>query len=320
MPDHRLGIAMDNMGWWVKLEEYARAADVVCEVFEIERSDWLDRVQSFTHIVWRPNLDPPFCEEAKEKIYYIERILGKRIFPNWATFWHYDNKRAQAYFFATHKIPSPKTFVSYSREEACDVGSNTPLPLVSKNAGGAGSQGVRLLSNRRQVASETRRVFDKPILLKVLDALGIHLRFGTRALNRYVLWQQYMPNNKRDLRITVLGKDHIFAFWRNNRKGDFRASGSGLIDYDVEDVEAECRYCAELCRTHDFDTMAFDIVYGDAGFVIIEMSYAFNDKAIHDAPGHYLFNGADHLTFVRGHVWPQKLMIDYTRRVIAPGS
>src|SRR5262245_22007624 len=97
MSNQRIGIAIDKTGWWSKYEELAKAMDLDHEVFEIERSDWLERTKRFACVLWRPNLDPPYCDEAREKIYFIEQFLQKRVFPNWSTFWHYDNKRAQAY-------------------------------------------------------------------------------------------------------------------------------------------------------------------------------------------------------------------------------
>ena len=66
--------------------------------------------------------------------------------------------------------------------------------------------------------------------------------------------------------------------------------------------------------------MAFDIVYRGDQFVILEMSYAFNDRAIHDAPGHYIADEAGRLTRMDGHIWPQELVIEHVKRVISGNS
>ena len=42
----------------------------------------------------------------------------------------------------------------------------------------------------------------------------------------YVYFQKFLPNNKYDIRIVVIG-DRAFGFIRYNRENDFRASGSG---------------------------------------------------------------------------------------------
>jgi hypothetical protein len=64
--------------------------------------------------------------------------------------------------------------------------------------------------------------------------------------------------------------------------------------------------------------MAFDLVYDEGRFLVLEMSYAFNDEAIYKAPGHFIVdNGSVRLRRVEGHVWPQALQIDYVRRLLA---
>ena len=315
----RLGICVDSAGWWNRYVEYARARSLEYCVIEMERSDWLEKVQPCSVIMWRPNLDPPFCDQGKEKIYFLETFFGKRVVPNWATFWHYNNKRAQAYFFQTVGIPTPQTWVSFSREEALEAVQGLGFPIVSKTAGGAASTNVRLLRTAREAMREIKQVFHVGRVAKVAARLGMDLRFTPRTRNRYLLWQEYVPGNTRDLRVTVIGKRHVFAFWRQNRQGDFRASGSGSIDYSVENVERECLYCVELCRRHDFDSMAFDIVYKNGQFVVLEMSYAFNDKAIRDAPGHYVVSDGGNVTRAEGHVWPELLAIEYAQSLLGNG-
>lgn len=310
---NKLAICLDNIGWWIRFEEFAKAAGLDFQLVQIERSDWLDRLQPYSHVLWRPNLDPPYCEEAREKIYFLEHVLGKRVVPNWRTFWHYDNKRAQYYFFLTHGIPTPTTFISFSRDEVVGAIANMRFPVVSKTSGGASSSNVRLLRTRAEAMREADRSFKVGVVHKALARMGITMRWSPRSHNRYVLWQEFVQDNDRDLRITVVGKKHVFAFWRNNRRGDFRASGSGSIDYDVTGVEQECRYCADLCQRHDFDSMAFDIVYNGKEFMILEMSYTFNDRAIYDAPGHYVIDGSGEIERVDGHVWPQGLTIQYVQ-------
>ncbi|MFQ5494337.1 MAG: RimK family alpha-L-glutamate ligase [Phycisphaerae bacterium] len=342
-----LGIAWDKIGWWVKLEQFAREMELDCEVFEMERSDWLSRVRDYRAVLWRPNLDPPYCQEAREKIYLLEHHLHKRIFPNWATFWHYDNKKAQAYLMDQSGIPTPACFVSYSEKEAYERLAGMTLPVVSKSAGGASSEAVRLLRTPADVRRDIRRALHEPLPIKVLRRLGVTLRLRPDVRRGYVLWQDFVPDNPRDFRVTIIGKKYGFVFWRNNRPGDFRASGSGLIDYDVADGRTEVALCIDLCRRHDFDSMAFDFVYHDGRPVILEMSYAFNDQAIYDAPGHFVAENPepqegeagrhgdvgrvidptlasrDHetptpnaLRYVQGHTWPQELVIRYVKNCL----
>ena len=60
-----------------------------------------------------------------------------------------------------------------------------------------------------------------------------------RIQKNYVLFQRFLPDNEFDTRITVIG-DRAFGFRRMTRKSDFRASGSGIIDYDIGKIDLRC--------------------------------------------------------------------------------
>ena len=307
----RLGIAMDKHGWWRRFAETGRALDLCCEVFEIERSDWLQRARRCEAVIWRPNLDAPYCEEAREKIYFLEHVLGKRVFPNWSTFWHYDNKRAQAYLFETLQVPTPRTFVSYSLSETLAYIDRATFPLVSKGAGGASAEAVHLLRDATAARREAARVFRTPLYTRALRRLGIRLELRRETGRAYVLWQEFVAANPRDLRVTVIGQRDAFAFHRGNRPDDFRASGSGRIEYGLSVSEADIRLCVDLCRQQGFDCMAFDILRNGGTAQIVEMSYTFNDRAVYNCPGHYVVAGDGRLAYQEGHVWPQDVLMGH---------
>lgn len=304
-----IAIGVDRTDWHLKFELFAKERGIPCSVVEMQRSDWIERVRGAACLLWRLNVDPPYCEEAKEKLAFASQVLRKPIFPSWNSVWHYDNKRAQAYYLKELGVAIPSTFVSFSRDEAREYARHASFPLVSKSAGGAASSGVGLLRDVNAAERELKRIFRSSWTERALRRLGVGVRFGRRWNTSYVLWQQFVPGNARDLRITVIGKRHAFAFWRRNRPGDFRASGSGLIDYSVGDVEREVRLCLDICQRADFDCMAFDVLSLDGGPVVAEVSCAFNDRAIFNAPTHFVLETGGVLAVHPGHVWPQELII-----------
>ena len=130
----------------------------------------------------------------------------------------------------------------------------------------------------------------------------------------YLYWQEYLPNNNADLRITVIGNCFAYGFWRDNRPGDFRASGSGRLDFDRPVPEAALRYCIELNRRFNFDSMAYDILFKQGEFVIAEMSYGYLDSAPYRTSGYYEQRPDVQIDFVPGHVWPQTLWVAWAIR------
>jgi glutathione synthase/RimK-type ligase-like ATP-grasp enzyme len=129
-------------------------------------------------------------------------------------------------------------------------------------------------------------------------------------------WQEFVAKNRGDLRITVIGDRDAFGFWRRNRPGDFRASGSGLLDYDTPVPEEAVRLCLRLSRQFGFDSMAYDILFREGQPLVIEMSYGYIDSAVFNAPGHFRLDDQDELTYLEGHVMPQTLWVDWALRKV----
>ena len=133
-------------------------------------------------------------------------------------------------------------------------------------------------------------------------------------------WQEFAAGHDADLRITVIGDCYAVGFWRHNRPRDFRASGSGRLDYDRPIPEELLRYCLQFSHDRGFDSMAYDILPSEGGFVVLEMSYNFDDVAIHDARGHYELLEDGRLQFSPVHVWPQELLVEWVLRSSGAGT
>ena len=122
----------------------------------------------------------------------------------------------------------------------------------------------------------------------------------------YAYFQEFLPGNTFDTRITVIG-ERAFGFRRFNRPGDFRASGSGLIDYDPTKVDSHCVEIAfRVSDSGKFQSMAYDFLYKQGKPVICEISYAFADWAIHKCPGHW----RNDMTWIDGQMWPEEAQVE----------
>ena len=118
----------------------------------------------------------------------------------------------------------------------------------------------------------------------------------------YVLFQKFLPNNLFDTRVSIIG-ERAFAFRRFNRKNDFRASGSGNIDYDLNEIDLRAIEIAfNISNKLDFQSMAYDfLINEEKELEICEISYTYVDYAVYDCPG---FWDKD-LKWHEGHCWPQ---------------
>ena len=280
-------------------------------------------------------MGPESSGHYKEKVHFIERVLQKVVVPGCASLWHFDSKVAQSYLFAHSDIPSPETVASFDYDDARLCLDRAVFPIVAKQSHGASSANVRLIRDERRAQKWLDAVFFQemwdrhkvahPNRIARLATAPWHSWFWPKALERLVpserhgvaYWQEFIPGNHADLRITVIGDRDAFGFWRRNRPGDFRASGSGLLDYETAIPEGALRYCIALNRQFGFDSMAYDILFRGDELLVVEISYGYLDKAVFDAPGHFVLDNEDCLAYREGHVMPQDLWVEWGLRKAA---
>ena len=104
----------------------------------------------------------------------------------------------------------------------------------------------------------------------------------------YVYFQEFIDDNKQDIRVSVIG-GKAWAFKRRVRDNDFRASGSGMIDYNTSDiplilVETSFKYTEEIGA----QSIAYDYVRNSKGdYLLLEISYGFSAEAILECEGYW---------------------------------
>ncbi len=330
----RIAVAQDRSGWHDRFVDALRQRRDAGLPFDyasvnLDADDWIDSVTPFDAVLWKPHyMGTATAWHFKEKVYFMESFLGKVVVPSFKTIWHFESKVAQTWLFRHGNVSTPRTFASFDWKDAQAGLEKTAMPLVFKASQGAGGTNVRLIKERTDARSLIDRILCQQkweqikrtasfrmAVLRALPKKWFSAKCWRYLLHReredVVYWQEFLPDNPADLRITVIGDSTAFAFWRHNRPGDFRASGSGLIDYD-RPVPPECiRYCVSISRQFGFDSMAYDLLFKDQGFVINEMSYGYIDKTVFDAPGFYTMKEGASLEFTRGHVWPQEVWVDW---------
>ena len=343
MSKHRLSIGVGRGVWH---EEFAAALDecvrrgepIDYRIVDIDCHDWQEKIAPYDLVIWRGRfLGPQAAGHYKAKVYFMERVLGKTVVPSYETVWSFDSKVEQQYLLAHLSVPTPKTVATFDYDDAGRLLDQEQFPIVVKRSYGAAGSNVRLIRDRRQAQKWLDSLFfhEKWMRHKQTHpgALGrvlaapfhrwiwpkVHERLLRGERHAVAYWQEYLADNHADLRVTVIGDRDAFAFWRHNRPGDFRASGSGLLDYERPVPIEVVSYCVELSRRLGFDSMAYDILFKQGSMVIVEMSYAYVDKALRDAPGHFVLDDQA-LVYREGHTTPQALWVDWAIRKASNSS
>lgn len=294
----------------------------------MQQSDGLDAV------LWHWYHDDPSEPLVARQVIAALEQKGIIVFPNTATCAHFDDKIAQKYLLEAIGAPLALTWVFVNQDAAMQWIAGATWPKVFKLRVGAGSNNVRLVRSRKEAESVCRQAFGRGVPAVPGYFSDVHVRMrktGTAAdvlaavrrapetiarivamkrnLPRqvgYVYFQEFLAGNAGDTRITVIG-NRAFGFQRLNRPGDFRASGSGLLVYEPEQID---RRCIELAfRVADrlgAQSLAFDFLNNAAGEpTIVEISYGYLPGAVHACAGSWDRD----LNWHPGNVWPQDAIL-----------
>ena len=303
---------------------------------DVLRPDILDQVKGCHGFMWRHGHFPQYRQIARRLLPVLEGDLGLAVYPDQPTCWHYDDKIAQFYLLSAHQIPIPKTWVWYDRDQALAWLPQAPLPLVCKLWSGAGSANVAMI----QTLDEAKRLIDRAfgrglaslnagydlrvwgVWPRMRCAGQVLLKGKTDLLPRawelhkgYVLFQEFLPDNPFDTRITVIG-NRAFGFRRFNRDGDFRASGSGKLDVDPRQVDPRTvRLACRVAEQLQTQSVAIDGLRRGDEPVVGEITYAYASWAVRSCPGHWEKQGAE-LIWKPGPMWPEEAQVaDFLARL-----
>lgn len=120
-------------------------------------------------------------------------------------------------------------------------------PIVLKTASGSGSSGVALAYSKEEALKKARQM-TKVIYYDYNESRIQHFRhilgkIKRKIVNRYILekpklqekmiCQTYVPGLTCDYKVLVFGEKY-YLLRRKTRKNDFRASGSGLLEFPEE--------------------------------------------------------------------------------------
>lgn len=336
-----IGIHPDRIGdesYSEKWAQYIQERGGSVRILNLLAKNALDQAKECDGVMWRWAHNPQEKQSAQRILFTIEHYLKIPVYPNFATSWHFDEKVAQYYLLKALGAPVPQTWVFWDYSETMEWVKNATYPLVYKLSVGAGSSNIIKVNNKKQAQSLTHRAFRhgtfswtlnnirrlgaplytirglKAFLLRIRDGIKYIILGDYPALPPvlwkpeygYVYFQEYLPGNEYDTRVTVIG-DRAFCYRRLNRPDDFRASGSGHFVYTPEEIDTRCIEIAfQISNRGHFQSMAYDFLFNQNRPVIIEISYGFVDKIVKGCPGHW----KPDVNWVPGPMWPEEAQVD----------
>jgi len=298
-----------NAGWI----EYCIENSIPFKSVNCYDSDIVAQVRDCDALLWHHS--HVFYEDvlfAKQLLYSLEQA-GKRVYPDFNTTWHFDDKVGQKYLLESIGAPLVPSYVFYSKSAAVDWIQGTSFPKVFKLRIGAGGMHVKLVASREQASALVKRAFTsgfsrydewhnlkerlrryrsgsdsvygifKGVVRLLLRPAFVRMQSSEKG---YAYFQDFIADNESDTRIVVVG-DRALGEKRLVRENDFRASGSGKFVYSNIDLEA-VGIAFDVSRRLKLQSAAFDFVFDSHRRpLIVEMSYGFGTTGICNAPGYW---------------------------------
>ena len=311
-------IAIHKSGIWSfrpEWEEYCKKHEIAYRLVDAYDSNIVSQLRDCSVFLFHHHhTDVKDYNFAKQLLFALEQS-GLRVFPDFNTGWHFDDKLGQKYLLEAIEAPLVPTQAFYDKKEAKLWALTTSLPKVAKLRSGAGSNNVKLLKKRSELFSYIDKAFGKGFnnynrkgdleeklrnlkekratfkdVLKSLRRVFVGTDYGKTAGKErsYVLFQDFIPNNNFDIRVITIG-ERAFAIKRPVRKNDFRASGSGFIIYDRNEIDLRCIQIAfEITNKLNAQCVAYDFVFDQGNNpLIVEINYGFAHRAYDKCPGYW---------------------------------
>ena len=294
---------------------YCEQKEVAYKRVDCYANDIVEQVKDCNALMWHYGHSHPKDILIARPILSALEHAGIKVFPDFRTGWHFDDKVGQKYLFEALGLPAVPTHLFVDKQKALAWVDQADFPKVFKLRRGAGSVGVKLVKARGQARKLVNRAFGPGFPLydprdslkeriykwrlgtfpatEILKGLArfIHPPRYSLILGReigYVYFQDFLPGNDCDIRIIVIG-DRAFGIRRLVRPGDFRASGSGRINYARGDLDEECVELAfQATEKLRSDCVALDFVYDRQNHpMILEISYGFMKEGYDACEGYW---------------------------------
>jgi glutathione synthase/RimK-type ligase-like ATP-grasp enzyme len=168
---------------------------------------------------------------------YVEAVvsnldgLGVALFPALEHLLAHEDKLYQGLRLRRTDVTAPRSYPFGYLGHAYDFLAKATYPLVFKTPRGFGSSGVALVHSEAEGRKLARDHLPEKIYAggrNIVRRAFERVR-PRRGLGR-ILFQEFVPNCEGDWKI-LIWDDTACGLYRRNRPDDFRASGSGLIDF-----------------------------------------------------------------------------------------
>jgi ribosomal protein S6--L-glutamate ligase len=233
-----------------------------------------DRLKNCKNVISlgvRPNFSDYSPQEAElirraDKIYYptsfyadLFDAMGKKTFPSYHTYKCVQDKIKQTALLDMLDLPHPRTRVFYGNRQKQLISNYFTFPFIGKiPRGSALGRGVYLIRNEKELRCYLDRVSPAYI-------------------------QEHLPID-RDMRVVVIGRRVIHAYWRIAPENEYRSNLAVGGKISLAPVPEKARNLAlQVARACCWDDVGIDICEHNGQFYILEANMKYGREGFRQA-------------------------------------
>ena len=288
------------------------------KVIDLTKNNWLEKIneENFDCFLCRPSDKMSYFKQLyDERLYVINFILNKNIYPSYEEIIIYENKRLLSYWLKSNNVPHPRTEIFYYKNDALDFAEKCNYPHVAKTSIGASGSGVKIINSRKEMIDYINEAFSSKgikrqwgvnlrkenLIKRGIKAAGDFNTFYKKISRRYtaskldpqkwhVIFQEFIKCDF-EWRAVKIG-DSYFAHKKLKNKGD-KFSGTSNVGWDNPSDEL-LNFVKYVCNKRNFLSQAVDIFEPQKGkFYVNELQCFFGSKNPHQMiidgkPGRYI--------------------------------
>lgn len=228
-----------------------------------------------------------FYKKYIEDIIYFFMLRGAIVLPKYEYLKAHHNKGFMEILRTTFLNEELKTldFHYLGRPEEARQKFSGEHSVIKQNSG-FGSKGVYLAKNKKEFNKYVYAVSSTIFSDSLVDYMKFHTKVGIKTLlsyftNKYTkpkdyklfrpfVIQQFIPELKGDYKVLYYGGKY-YTLYRENRKNDFRASGSGkLLEVTSTENIGLLNFARKVIDEIDFPIIGMDIAFDGSQYHLIE--------------------------------------------------
>ncbi len=258
----KIAIAQAYNGIYKYFNQHLKKLGAKTFYFNIDRINWVEvsHKQPDAYIWLADNKEERY-RELYDKVYFIEHILNKPVFPDMQMYFAEGDKAKQYQVLKYLNIPTPKTYIATDKNQALKIIQKINYPFVLKDPYGYSGQHVFKINSNQQAMHYIMKIFNK----------GLTTNYSTCQNIFYA--QEFIQTN-RDLRVITIGHKVYCAYWRVGQNGSWKYNLDQGAKVDFGDIPQEAlALCLKVSKRMGFHWMGYDLlVDGNKNVKMIEYS------------------------------------------------